>query len=205
MDDPDKILKKIREYSVSAFKYRPSDTYRPPSPEDFRRSTVLCFDQTLSNCGWAILNTEMGHPRVSACGVIKPPDFDKGIRGFEATFTKSLFIARGLRELLSDVKGCFEEVALELPAVTGFRTESSLVSAVTIVQHLDELGYEMPEFIQRQSACAVLTGDRRAPKSVVKSVVEDLIEGRRPKEMPWNEHVHDAVFVGLMHLYERPK
>jgi hypothetical protein len=205
VEDPDEILKKIKEYAGQALRKATKESYRPPRPEDFRQATVLCFDQTLSNCGWAVLNTEATAPRVSACGVLKPPAFERGEKGFEATFVKSMYIARDIRTLLGELDGQFDEVVAELPAVLGYRTESSLVAGVTIVQKLDELGHEMPIFIPRQRAAAILAGDRMAPKSVCKSVVEDLIEDRRPKGSPWNEHVHDAVFAGLMHLYRRPE
>jgi Holliday junction resolvasome RuvABC endonuclease subunit len=204
MHDPEEILKRIKEFARQALvKTSPRD-YRPPNPEDFRRANILCFDQTLSNCGWAVLNTEHGHPRVSACGVIRPPAFQKGERGFEATFVKSLYLARDLRLLLRELSGQFDEVVGELPAVLGYRTESSLVAAVTLCQQLDEMGQDIPTFIPRQRAAAVLAGDGRASKTVSKGVVNDLVGARRPKDQPWNEHVHDAVFVGLMHLYRRP-
>lgn len=205
MQDPDEILKKIKEFARQALVRTSPKDYRPPNPEDFRPATVLCFDQTLSNCGWAILNTEQGQPQVSACGVLRPPAFERGERGFEATFVKSLYLARDLRALLRELDGLFDEVVGELPSVLGYRTESSLVAAVTMVQQLDELGYAMPTFVPRQRAASVLAGDGRASKTVTKGVVNDLVEDRRPKEQPWNEHVHDAVFVGLMHLYRRPE
>lgn len=205
MEDADEILKKIKEYAGQALRKTTKENYRPPRPEDFRHSRILAFDQTLSNCGWAILDTKGLGPRVSACGVIKPPAFERGEKGFEATFVKSMYIARDIRTLLEELDGQFEEAVAELPAVMGYRTESSLVAGVTIIQKLDELGYEMPVFIPRQRAAAILAGDRRASKAVCKGVVEDLIEDRRPKGSPWNEHVHDAVFAGLMHLYRRPE
>lgn len=205
MQDPEEILKRIKEYASQALKRTNPKDYRPPRPEDFRRANILCFDQALGNCGWAILNTEHGHPRVSACGVIKPPTFEKGERGFEATFVKSLMVARGIDTLLVELDGQFDEVVGELPPVMGFRTESSLVAAAILIIKLDEMGHEMPTFVPRQRANAILAGDRGASKSVVASVVDDLIEGRHPKGEPWNEHVRDAVFAGLMHLYRRPE
>lgn len=205
MRDPDEILKRIKEYANQALKRVNPKDYRPPRPEDFRRANILCFDQTLTNCGWAVLNTEHGHPRVNACGVIRPPTFQKGERGFEASFVKSLMVGRGVSELLIELSGQFDEVVGELPPVMGYRTESSFTAAVILVLKLDEMGEEMPTFVPRQRATAVLAGDRNASKSVVASVVDDLIEDRRPKGSPWNEHVRDAVFAGLMHLYRRPE
>lgn len=204
MHDPDEILKRIKGFAAQALIKNVPNTYRPPRSEDFRPARLLCVDQTLSNCGWAVLDTMAALPRVAACGVIRPPAFQHGEKGFEATFVKSLFIARGIRELLTELDGQYEEVVGELPSVMGYRTESSLVAAVTLLQKLDEVGVDIPTFIPRQRAAAVLAGDRNASKTVSKGVVNDLIEDRRPKS-PWNEHVHDAVFVGLMHLYRRPE
>jgi Holliday junction resolvasome RuvABC endonuclease subunit len=205
MQDPDEILRRIKEYANQALRRVPPKDYRPPRPEDFHPATVLCFDQALGNCGWAILDTMHGAPRVLACGVLRPPAFENGEKGFEATFVKSVMVGRGVKELLAEKDGLYEEVVAELPPIAGFRTESSLVAAVVLILKLDELGQDMPVFVPRQRANATLAGDRNATKSVVGSVVDDLIEDRRPKGFPWNEHVRDAVFAGLMHLYRRPE
>jgi hypothetical protein len=77
-----------------------------------------------------------------------------------------------------------------------------LVAAVTLVQALDEMGQGMPTFVPRQRAAAVLCGDWSAPKAVSNRTVDSLIGDRHPSTTPWNEHIRDAVFIGLMHLYK---
>lgn len=203
--EPEEILHRIKEYARLSRKPRTDGSYAPPQPDDFVPSeTILCFDQTLSNCGWAVLSTETpdGRPVVRDCGVVRPPAFERGEKGFEATFVKSVFIARELRKLLDRSGYGSYRVVAELPAVQGYRTESSLVAAVTLVQALDERGSDIPVFVSRQQAAAVLCGDRSAPKAMSKALVNDLIGDRHPSGLPWNEHVHDAVFIGLRYLHK---
>jgi hypothetical protein len=135
-------------------------------------------------------------------GTIRPPVLGEKVKGFELTLIKSVMLARQLAEMLNILSGQFEEVVIELPSVFGYRTESSLVAAVTISVELDRMGKPLPVLVSRNSAGAVLCGDRHAPKSVSSNLVATLVEDRRPDGRgQWTEHVRDAVFVGLRHLY----
>jgi hypothetical protein len=200
MEVPEQILLRIKAFAAEGQKQLPKRGWVPPSPENFRPAQILCFDQTLSNCGWAILATDQQEISVPACGVLVAPKFAVGERGFAATFAKSIFIADGMKQILRDNHGSFEGVVAEMPAVSGYRTESSLVAAVTLVQTLHDMGEPWPEMVSRNRAGAVLCGDRNAPKGVSGAFVDQMVQDRHPK--PWNEHVRDAVFVGLQSLYK---
>lgn len=199
---PEEILRRIKTLAAEAKSMKNPKSFRPPEPSDFTPGVkVLCFDQTLNNCGWALLSTEFDGISVLNSGTIRPPAVGREVKGFESTFTKSIFLARDIRELLNKRFGQFDKVVLELPSVMGYRTESSLVAAVSICIKLDEMGYDFPTFVSRQSAGAALCGDRAASKTRSSEVVNRLVTERPFKVGAWTEHVRDAVFVGLRDLY----
>jgi hypothetical protein len=199
------ILQRIRTAVEESQSIRVRKSYRPPTPGDFAPDVqILCFDQTLSHCGWALLNTE-DEITVEGSGTIHAPVLGSSVRGFSATMAKTVPLARSIAELLQSKYGQFEQVVLEMPAVAGFRTESSLIAAVTICVELDRLGLDQPVMISRQAAGARLCGDRLASKKASSQIVNDLVV-ERPKGIGcWTEHVRDAVFVGLKNLYLEEK
>jgi Holliday junction resolvasome RuvABC endonuclease subunit len=203
--DPDDILQRIREKIAEGRTRKVAPTFRPPTAADFRiESQILAFDQTLSNCGWALVNTEGGKVTVPESGTIKPPTLN-GQKGFEATLAKAVPLASRIQHVLNMQYSRFEEVVLELPAVVGYRTESSLIAAVMICVELDRMGCKQPEFVSRQAAGTVLVGDRHASKTESSRFVNDLITEHPTGTGCWTEHVRDAVFVGAKYLYVEGK
>lgn len=200
--DPEDILRRIRAAVEEGRTTKArKKTFRPPVPDNFAPDLqILCFDQTLSHCGWALLNTEE-EIWVRDAGTIRSPILGSSVRGFSATLAKTIPLARRIAALLNDLYGQFDEVVLEMPSVVGYRTESSLVAAVTICVELDRLGLTQPVLISRQAAGATLCGDRLASKSVSSDMVNRLVVKHPTDKGQWTEHVRDAVFVGLKHLY----
>lgn len=203
--DPEEILQRIRAKVAEGRNRKVSPAFRPPTAADFRiESQILAFDQTLSNCGWALINTKDGKMIVRESGTIKPPVLT-GQKGFEATLAKAVPLASRIQHVLNMQFGRFEEVVLELPAVVGYRTESSLIAAVMICVELDRMGCKQPEFVSRQAAGTVLVGDRHASKAESSRFVNDLITEHPTGSGCWTEHVRDAVFVGAKYLYVEEK
>lgn len=197
--DTEGILQRIRDFKAQSVRAIRKE-FLPPTPEDFACRTVLCFDQTLSNCGWAVLNTEDGQISVPRSGVIRPPEIES--EGFERTLIKSVHIGDGVEQVIMDNIGAFDHIVCEMPAVYGHRTESSLVALVTIVRAMAVLDIGLPVLVSRQQAASALCGNADASKQESNALVDRLVEDRHSK--PWNEHVRDAVFVGLKHLYGLP-
>lgn len=196
----EEILQRIREKVAEAKGTKTPRSFRPPTPDDFAPDVqILAFDQTLANCGWALVNTDEGKLSVKDSGTIRPPFVQA--KGFEATFTKSVMLARELRALLATLYGQYEKVVLELPSVVGYRTESSLVAAVTICVTLDEMGSDFPTFVSRQSAGAKLCGSPSASKKLSSELVDSLVKVHPTGTGQWTEHVRDAVFVGLREIH----
>lgn len=192
---PEEILQRIKDEAAKAKTVSPPKNWRPPTPEDFDPDRkVLCFDQALSHCGWAVLSTK-NMIYVPRSGTLRSPRVDS--KGFEGTFTKAVILAKRLRNLLEGEQDYFDEVVIELPSIVGYRTESSLVAAVTVCIELDRLNKPWPRFISRNSAGATLCGDRLASKKVSSDTVEELVSWHDMGTGQWTEHVRDAVFIGL--------
>lgn len=214
--DPEEILHRIRERIAEGRTRKISPTYRPPVLADFKPDIhILCFDQTLSNCGWALVSTHKvftgptyGNQHtaivIKESGTIKPPALT-GQKGFESTLAKAVPLASRIQHVLNMQFGRFQKVVLELPSVVGYRTESSLIAAVMICVELDRMGCDQPEFVSRQAAGSLLCGDRHAPKGVSSALVNDLIPEHPVGTGCWTEHVRDAAFVGLKYLHLEEK
>lgn len=197
---PEEILARVKAAVAASNIRRPKAAFRPPTPDDFAPDVqILCFDQALANCGWALLNTEETIS-VALSGTIRRPLLN-GEKGFEATFARSVSLSRAISQLLIELYGQFESTVLELPAVQGYRTESSLIAAVTICVELDRMGLAQPHFISRQAAAAHLVNDRHAPKAVTSQFVNAMVTTHPRANGQWTEHVRDSVLVGLEHLY----
>lgn len=199
---PEEILARIRQYAAEARSPAIKAAYRPPAPGDFAPDVqVLCFDQSLSNVGWSLLNSDGGKLSVIDSGTIVPPPLGKEVKGFAVTTTKAIFIAREIGNMLNDLYGRWEQVVVEMPSVFGYRTESSLVALVTICTELDRMGEEQPVMVSRQAAAARLCGDRHASKAATSALVNDLVQKHPTGKGQWTEHVRDSVLVGLHHTY----
>jgi hypothetical protein len=201
----EEILRRIREKVAEGKRPRVPKAFRPPAFEDFVPDMqILAFDQSLANCGWALLNTEKKITVVDS-GTIRPPALGTVSKGFEMTFAKAIGIASEVRTLVGSLEGGFEQVVLELPAVVGYRTESSLAAAVAICIELDRRRLPTPDFVSRQAAGSVLCGDRHASKNISSELVNNLVVDHPTGTGQWTEHVRDAVFVGLKYLYLEEK
>lgn len=193
--NPETILQRIRDLKNRPQKVRKQ--FHPPQRWNFASRNLLCFDQSLNNCGWAFLSTEGPWISVTHSGVIRPPKIEE--EGFEGTLVKSVHISDGVDQVIRDNLGAFDQVVCEMPAVYGYRTESSLVALVTIVRTMATLELGLPVLVSRQQAASALCGSPGATKQESGALVDRLVGERHCK--PWNEHVRDAVFVGLRHLH----
>lgn len=185
-------LAEIKAFAATRKIPAPRKEYRPPVPEDFHPRTVLGFDQSLTNTGWALVAFSGRQVRVEHCGVIHPQERPQ--TGYARTFAAAPSLRRQMRQVLLDHR--FDELVMELPSVHGFRTDSSIASGMVLCTVADELGVEDVRQIQRQQACAALVGNGNANKKESGKVVDDLVGILRPQR-PWNEHVRDAVLLAM--------
>lgn len=179
----------------------PSTTVDPlhPDPEAaelevFNVAKYLTFDQSLTNTGWAVYDAYTR--KVEACGVLVAEIRDPHLKSFHLTFEKAKQLEAGLIRVLTDHSNNVDQILIEMPAVTGYRTESSLMAAekiFTVCRHLD---LAMPVLVSRQHACKVVVGKARCTKKETSDAVEARIVSHPPKSR-WNEHIKDAVLLAV--------
>lgn len=158
----------------------------------FREIKILAFDQTLTNTGWA--KVDCYDQSVEACGMISPTA--PNLKSFELTFEKARQLEEAVVNLLDLYKYDIDVVAVEMPAVVGYRTESSLIAAEKVFTACRIVGLPKPVIISRQHAAAVVAGNGKADKRETGAAVDAMITSR-PNGGKWNEHIRDAVLLAL--------
>lgn len=180
---------------------KPKSTFVLKTLDDFREGTWLCFDQTIGNTGWALLRTAPGLVRVMEAGMVRAPE--GRTNGPQGTLEAVKPLVKEYGRLLGLYRA--DGIVYELPAVAGQRTESSLVAAACLqAAHLHHAVTTPLAVMARQRAASWITGHRDATKQQSSAAVDALVGIWRPQR-PWNEHVRDAVLLGLAHaLKEHP-
>lgn len=190
-------LDKIRQFAADAkAAHPPKKPFVQPEIGSYRPGRVLCFDQSLGSTGWAWLDCGRdGGLTAYATGLItskRPP-----AKGFAWSMELSPNLFHEAAQVVRRVPPTVP-VVIEMPAVFGQRTESSLIAANVLCCVLAELGRDAPVVISRQHACTQLVGYPDADKKITNAAVDRLIGINHTK--PWNEHVRDAVVLGLSYL-----
>jgi len=172
--------------------------WSPPLLSDLAEGHVLAFDQTLSNTGMAwVINDKQGL-RAIDCANLKPPtDIYKG---HEGSIRKGLWLQYTFQRLRGECAGRnAQEIVYEQPAVMGYRIESSLMAAFAL-----RLAWPTAEGIYNQHAKAIFLGSGQHTKADVKACINSYIPNWQ-RTGPWNEHVRDAVLLGMTYLYDQKK
>lgn len=179
--------------------------WRPPLVSEFKQGhSVLSFDQSLSKTGWVYLRVSAGSVEVMGRGTMRNQSDLKGWRGnFEQ--------ARKIRAAMVELDGLLvryspdqmprwpDSVLLEMPAVGGHRTDSSMLAAYEIDSYATDW-WRATDMISIQQSRTILGGsdtrnDKKAgPKALVRYIPESA-------ERTWNEHQRDAAVNALGHLY----
>jgi Holliday junction resolvasome RuvABC endonuclease subunit len=157
----------------------------------------MCFDETQSNTGWALLKVSAEGIHVPFCGLIDPR-VPTGTTGFSWSFGLAPQLFHEASKVLKRIDPRIP-VAMEMPSVVGMRTESALIAANVLCCVLSELGREAPEVISRQTVLTNLVGYVTQNKTVTNAAVDRIVDSHAK---PWNEHVRDAVAIGLEYLRE---
>lgn len=172
---------------------KPKALFTPPTLQDFREGTWLCFDQSVGNTGWVLLKTAPGLARVVEAGMYRSAE--GRIPGPEGTLEAVKPMVKAFGRILGTYRA--DAILYELPAVAGKRTESSLVAAACLqAAHLHHAATTPLVVMPRQRAANRLVGNKDATKQETSAMVDELVGIWRPAR-PWNEHVRDAVLLGL--------
>jgi Holliday junction resolvasome RuvABC endonuclease subunit len=166
--------------------------------------SILAFDQTLGNTG-AVLIHDAGPEHLlhvfRAWTFGRPTD---SLKSFEATYSRAETLRDRLTRFMQTEINTpeIEAIVHEMPAVYGYRTESSLIAGYVIRTVVRDLGIKAPVVVvSNQHAKKVLTGTSKANKAEVKAAVRDRMFVA-PDVKPWNEHTADAAMLGYTHIMD---
>lgn len=160
----------------------------------FRVVTYLSFDQTLTKTGWS--KVDCYGREVIACGMIKPDIRDHRLKGFELTFEKQRLLEVGMLKVVAEQAEGTDEILMEMPSVGGFRTESSLLAASTLLSVCRQLSLPVPRMVARRHAASVTLGIPDAEKSESSAFVDEVIV-KKPEKSLWNHDIRDSVLLAL--------
>lgn len=173
-----------------------------PTVEQFAGSglRVLSFDQTLSHTGWALINAG-ATPEVWDGGVLEPVGISS--TSFQQTYEKAFSISDQINELVGQQEP--DELVMEMPAVAGYRTESSLIGGLLVNMAARRYGLPVTAISNITMRALFMEPGNRTGKAPVKAAVEKLVPADQRSVTRWNEHVVDAVALGLTHIYRQNK
>lgn len=169
---------------------------------DFAKGKLIAFDQTLGNTGIAIIENK-DQPKLIYTEVFKRIE---PLKGFDSTIARAIELGNELHKwfMEPDHVHNVDAIIYEMPAVRGYRTESSLLAAFLINQAIDNIGLKIPIVsVSNTHAKKVIGLKTRSSKSEVKKAVEEIL-GLDKNNLPkiWNQHTSDAVMLGLTYLHD---
>jgi hypothetical protein len=198
--DDSRALLRARAQKAEAAAPEP---WRFPELWEFRPNRyVLSFDATLTNCGWVVFAIILGEVTVIAKGTIRPKTDQKG---YLETWDKADQLRSEIESLIARWQRTDPDILIvvEAPAVSGNRTESSLIAGMLV-------------WCGRRGRCgavsathvsAVLLGDPRMKSAPRKKAVREAVVRLYPPAAgrDWNEHERDSLATGMVHLYDTRK
>lgn len=158
----------------------------------FGNGEVLAFDQTLTKTGWALVKSGTGKITVPECGVLRPPKAET--QGFEDNYARALWLYDEMLNLIVRYNPFI--IVQEMPAVGGYRTDSSLMAGLSLRIAAQGCGKTV-FMISQQTAKKLATGNAKAEKRDVKKAVEarvDLLDKKISQD------ISDAIALALVHL-----
>lgn len=155
--------------------------------------SILSVDQTLSKAGWVFFWMGLdGRPVVHERGMIKPVTVETSFLG---TYSKTLQVERELELIVASLP--VAGLVFEMPAVGGYRVESSLMAGYACLAVARRRGLRY-RIMSAQHARVVMCGPGKGnDKSAMQQAMKPYCEGSR-----WNEHQRDALGNGMTHLHE---
>ncbi|MEV7675176.1 hypothetical protein [Streptomyces sp. NPDC088752] len=177
----------------------------PAAPGDFAHTTVQAFDQALANTGMAVLRSNETGIHLLYTAVLRPPADIQAIKSTEGNFARADSLYAGICRHRTGYASTVDTIVYERPPVTGMRVESILLAGREI--HRVTNGKAI--LVDNRHAKSVIlgtAGSRKNPvtKAHVKEAVEQYVTPplSQGKNMPWNEHVRDAVLLALAWLHD---
>ena len=184
---------------------KPKVTY-PPVWETFEwpNATVLSFDQSLANTGWAVVKfSPYAKPLVRLYGTIHSKPIE-GLSGWEDSLTRGVKISIGMHGIIGIASRHhgISHIVHEQPAMMGMvksrKQEGPGVAAMAVRLSAEFSkvlfdGEPLPMvMVQAVQAKKTVTGDHQADKDKVREHVFQAVDCFRT-----NEHVVDAIALAL--------
>lgn len=156
--------------------------------------SLIAFDQTLANTGWALFCK--GDLR--ATGMIITPVSDDGWRG---NIRRGTYIEAEVDQLFFLWQPTF--VVCEMPTTVGRyqRPESSALAAqaISIAASRREVGFDLVS--NNHMKKVLLNVVTKVTKAQVRAAVEERLPDAKTFK-PYNEHVVDAIALGLTAIHD---
>lgn len=199
------LRERIAEHVAAKGVKKPSKkVWTAPVEADFGLGTVLAFDQTATKTGFAVVRH--GHDGLYVLdGNLVETKAGEGLVGFEQTLRKSVAMEQALSRVVMLLGASVDAIVHEMPAVSGYRIESSLLGAHAVRMAALAHARGVPvRTISNQAMRAVLNApEQRDEKRYVGIAVDALIPRQQRTTKRWNQDVHDAVGLALTYLYQK--
>ncbi|MFJ4902811.1 hypothetical protein [Streptomyces sp. NPDC088727] len=177
----------------------------PLAPGDFAYGTVQAFDQALANTGMAIVKSNEAGVHLLLTAILRPPADVQEIKSHEGNFARADSLYGAVCRNRTGFAVTVDAVVYERPPVSGMRTESIGLAGREI--HRATSGKAV--MVDNRHAKSVIVGtagsrNNKVTKAHVKETVERYVRppAAQGKNMPWNEHVRDAVLLALAWFYD---
>lgn len=160
---------------------------------------ILAFDQTVNHTGAALLVIERsGRVIVDRTWMVEPKD-PRPDTSFTEIYRRLEDIEQGVQWVLRECYGALSAIVAEMPTPRGYRVESSLLAGQEVRRAARSWQPTVPMvMVGNGSMRALLTPPgQRQEKRYVRQALEELIPQEDRQVKYWNEHVHDAVGLGL--------
>lgn len=173
-----------------------------------RETTVVCFDQSLTNTGLVVMRRFTAGLRVISSRTLRPVGVPAGNSGFETDFARALSMEVQMEQVLTGYQHVAQHplVVHEMPAVGSRRLpgagNSSKMAALSLRSAARILGIsEHVRMVNSQKAKKIVCGNAKADKKEAHAALTRDILSRVPGgDLVTNEHERDAVMVGLAAL-----
>ena len=197
---------KIAEQVATKGKRKSKKVWVAPTLDDFAHGKVLALDQTLTKTGFSVVTRDYQGLHVLE-GALIHPQWGSDLTAFELTFQKAMIMGQHFDALMMMTASCVDVIVHEMPAVRGFRLESSLMAAREVRRAAFQYARGVPVvMVPNQSMRALLNApEERDEKKYVKVAVEALIPPQNRSHRHWNSDVHDSVGLAMTYLNQKGK
>lgn len=176
--------------------------------EQTKVERILCFDQSLLNTGWAlVMFAPKKRPVVQLHGTIRTPPIE-GLKGMEDSFVRGELLLGDVTNVLTAAWEIgFDRIVHETPSMMGWGGQTKMEAAPIAVSMLRaavrrhqvfEIRKTPIEMLQAEVVQAWIGGERGTTKDEIHTELWKIIP-----EFQTNEHVRDALAIGLTYVARR--